>query len=82
MSAPGEEKPRLVVSYAGMNIYDARENIRVVLSSATPRGVRWCLKDAGFKSTDGGTVWNRPHSPDAIMQAQNIGFTFFTTSQE
>lgn len=74
---PDADKPRVVVDYGGMQILDARENIRVVLKGKPPRGVRWCLKDAGFRPSERETVWNRPASPDAIFQAQNIGNTFF-----
>lgn len=71
------DKPRLVVEYIGMQIFDARDNIRVVLKGQPPRGMRWCLKDAGFKPSQGSTIWTRANCPDAIFQAQNIGTTFF-----
>lgn len=76
------DKPRLVVDYGGLQIWDARENIRVVLKGKPPRGIRWCLKDAGFRPSERETVWNRPACPDAIMQAQSIGTIFFSEQEK
>lgn len=74
------DKPRLVVEYAGMQIFDARERIRVVLAGEPPRGVRWSLKDAGFEPRGDGT-WDSPSSPRQIMLAQSIGNEFYGEKQ-
>lgn len=79
---PGSEKPRLVCDYGGLQILDARDEIQVrITQSPPPRGLRWGLKDAGFKSTNG-MLWTRPHTPDAIMKAQTVGNIFFAKETE
>lgn len=71
------DKPRVVAIYRGLQIVDAREHIRVVFETDPPRGLRWCLKDAGFKPAADG-AWERRMCPDAIFQAQAIAKLFLT----
>lgn len=74
------DKPRLVREYQGMQIFDARERILVVLGSNPPRGVRYCLRDAGFEQRGEG-VYDSPSSPRQIMLAQSIGNEFYGEKQ-
>lgn len=76
-----DEKPRKVCDYQGLQIWNAREFVRVVFTTPPPRGMRWCLKDAGFKPAADG-AWERRMCPDAIFQAQAIAKIFSTTDQE
>lgn len=77
--APEADKPRVVCDYSGVQIIDARHHVRVVFKGDPPKGARYCLKDAGFQATPDG-AWQRPMSPDAVFQAQNIVALFFPTS--
>lgn len=73
------DKPKVVIEYRGLQIRDARDHIQLHFTSMPPpRGVKWCMKDAGFKSSNGGRTWIKPNTPDAIFTAQSIGNTFFT----
>lgn len=66
----------MVCDYSGMQVFDAREKIRVVLGSNPPRGIRGSLRLEGFmESADG--VWDAPSNPKNIMSAQVIGNIFF-----
>lgn len=77
---PEADKPRMVIDYGGLQIWDARHDIRVVLKGEPPRGVKGCLRVEGFRQVRDG-VWTRPNTPDAIFTAQHIGATFFTTDK-
>lgn len=78
---PESDKPRIVARYRGLQLVDARDFIRVVFDADPPRGMRWCLKNAGFKPAADG-AWERRMCPDAIFQAQAIAKIFSTTDQE
>lgn len=79
MSDAAADKPRVVVEYAGVQLRDSRESIQLHFTiMPIPRGMRWCMKDCGFKPSNGGKTWIKPHSPSAIFDAQNLASTFFT----
>jgi len=79
---PDADKPRLVHDYGGMQLLDAREHLRVKLLGEPPKGVRWSLKDAGFKPMPGdANTYYRLTNPQAIFAAQMIGATFFPTAE-
>lgn len=73
---PDADKPRLVAQYQGLQIFDARDRIQVVITGEPPRGVRWTLKNEGFTRRDNAT-WEAPNTPMSVMAAQAIGSTFF-----
>lgn len=68
---PCADKTRIVIDYGGVQIEDARDNIRVVVKGETPKGMRACLRVEGFKAASDG-AWERRNSPDAIFKAQEI----------
>ena len=75
---PEADKARMVIDYqgrnSGMQILDAREHIRVALTGEPPKGLRWALKDAGFKVMPGNDrMFIRTKNPDAIFNAHVIG---------
>lgn len=75
---PEADKPRLISAYSGMNILDARDHIRIVLTREPPKGVRYELKRAGFNPMPGDSAtFFRTTNPQAIFDAQMIGATFF-----
>lgn len=76
-----EPEPRVVIDYSGCQVLDAREHIRFEVKADVPSGLRWCLKDAGFRPvTSSKKTWQRKSCPDAIFQAQSIASTFFGDS--
>lgn len=70
------DKPRCVVDYGGMQIWDRREQIRVVLVQPAPLGITGCLRREGFTRRGEG-IWDAPHNPMSITTAQAIGSAFF-----
>ncbi len=70
------DAPRTIISYAGAQIQDARGHIRVVFAAEPKRGVRWCLKDAGFDQRRDG-AWERRASPQAIFSARSVLNEFY-----
>lgn len=74
-------KPRPVVSYKGMQIWDARERIQIVIAGKIPLGAGFCLRTEGFTRRSK-TTWDAPHSPMSIAAAQAIGNAFFQQEQE
>ena len=72
---PEAEKPRLVCRYQGMQIFNARDRIVVVLSEDPPHGIRGGLKVEGFQRQADGS-WAKPHSVMAIMEARAVGSAF------
>lgn len=75
------DKPRMVIDYQGMQVFDCRHRIKVVLGPNPPRGVKGCLRVEGFKLEKDGT-WTRPNNPMSILAAQAIGKEFFPSQQE
>ena len=74
---------RLVVDYGGMQLHQASRDLQVKLLGEPPKGVRWALKDAGFKPVpEAAGTYARATTPDAIFQAQMIGATFFPSTKE
>lgn len=74
---PSADKPRVVVDYAGVQIVDAREMVRVVFTGSPAAGVRGCLRHEGFaRAADG--AFERRASPAAIYAAQAILNTFYS----
>ena len=73
---------RLVIDYGGMQIHDARHDLRVVLIGQPPPGLRSCLLAQGFRRLpDDPTIYSRAASPDAIFNVQVIGRHFFPTTE-
>jgi hypothetical protein len=70
------DKSRLVCQYSGLQIFDARERIQVVLADPQPVGIRACLRHEGFKLRGSG-IWEAPATPMSITAAQAIGHEFF-----
>lgn len=78
MTEGGASRPRVVCDFKGLQIRDSRDHIQLHFTTMPPpRGMRWCMKDAGFQSIENGETWIKPHSPMAIMDAQNLANTFF-----
>jgi hypothetical protein len=76
----GPIRPRLVVNYGGLQIYDARDRIQIVIDGAPPRGLAGSLHVEGFRRLNAST-WDAPANPMNIATAQAIGAAFFTTDQ-
>lgn len=78
---PPTDEPRVVIDYSGMQVLDCREHIQIRLTDPPPKGLRWSLKDAGFRPMPESNTWQRPHTPDAIFKAQTIGRAFFNSNK-
>lgn len=72
---PTAGKPKLMATYRGLQVFDARENIRIILAEDAPRGLRAGLKAAHFKPASALT-WERPMSSQAIFDAELVAKTF------
>ena len=65
-------QPRVVARYAGVQIEDAREHIRISFATKPPRGLAGKLSSAGW-SRDGGTgPFIKRSTPTAIFEAQGL----------
>jgi len=75
------DTPRIVCSYQGAQIRDAREHVQVVFTVEPPRGVKNGLRESGFRPTGPNGAWQRKHTPIAVIKAQAICNTFFEPEQ-
>jgi hypothetical protein len=80
-ASPDAEKPKLQFQYRGMQIFDARERVVIVIEGEQPCGLGAGLRAEGFRRRSR-TTWEAPANPRNYMAAQVIGQTFFTSEQE
>lgn len=70
------EPPRVVSRYRGVQLQDAREHLLVVFTAPPKRGVKYCLRDLGFRALANGD-FDKPMSARAIFQAQGLFNEFY-----
>lgn len=72
-------RPRVVASYRGVQLLDAREHVRIVFTDVPRRGVLVALRFcAGFRQHGSESlVFERAMSPAAIFEAQGVLAEFY-----
>lgn len=70
------EPARIVSRYAGVQLQDARERLIVAFTDKPKRGVKYCLRDLGFRSLPNGD-FDKPMSTKAIFDAQHVCNEFY-----